>query len=441
MAELNNIPDTDDTKTRVTAKITDDTPGKNATPIDLQQSAPAADSSTMTRRTMKLAGLAGLAGTTTAAPAADAPVAQAPAADTTNDTRTRRTIKLTGLAAAPAVSSLNLKKPQSAAAPAEKVEAKPASMDTVTRRTQKLEALDTKDVIAMTEADISGNDTNTQKTIKVAAPVSTPAPQAAAPATPTPRQTVKVDGIAPIHTPAIDLNAKPSDTNTRKTVKLSIPEISAPQVDINAPAGDDDTRTRNNVKVTAKKEAPQFKAANVDDTVKLQRPAPKPVMPGSVAPATQAGTSAVGGIKLNKPAPKTAVKPGTPATSGAAPAPGAPAAPAAPAPKQPLTANTAALPTGKSPDLNNGMPSPIVPLKVKAKPGESMLANVTFAFFGVVAFLLLIFVTLIAVTDHFNVWVKEYNEERIVLPIVSDYIDTGIEDSAGSSKIQAADAE
>ena len=70
-----------------------------------------------------------------------------------------------------------------------------------------------------------------------------------------------------------------------------------------------------------------------------------------------------------------------------------------------------------------------------------MLLNVTFTFFGVLAFLLLIFVTLIAVTDHFNVWVKEHDEERIVLPIVSDYINTDIDASAGSSNTQAPDAD
>ena len=42
MAEPNNIPEAEDTKTRVTAKISVETPGKGAPQIDLS-SAPAAE--------------------------------------------------------------------------------------------------------------------------------------------------------------------------------------------------------------------------------------------------------------------------------------------------------------------------------------------------------------------------------------------------------------
>ena len=63
MADNSNIPEAEDTKTRVTAKITPGTPGKSAPKIDLENrsAAPADASSTMTRRTLKLQGLAGLA--------------------------------------------------------------------------------------------------------------------------------------------------------------------------------------------------------------------------------------------------------------------------------------------------------------------------------------------------------------------------------------------
>ena len=75
MADQNNLPEAEDTKTRVTAKVSADTPGKSAPPIDLNAQA-SEGSSTMTRRTLKLQGLAGMAG----APKAAAPAAAADAA-------------------------------------------------------------------------------------------------------------------------------------------------------------------------------------------------------------------------------------------------------------------------------------------------------------------------------------------------------------------------
>ena len=436
MAELNNIPEADDTKTRVTSKITPETPGKSADPIDLD--APKPDSSTMTRRTLKLQGLAGLAGAPKAeeksSPAAPAS-APAPAKESAkeDDTRTRRTLKLSSLANGPSVKAPSISKPASKpAAPAldkptgEKLSLKSvsAAAETVTRRTQRLEALDTQDVVAMTEADL---DASTVKMSKPAAPVNNPPPPV-----PKTRQTVKVEGIAPAHTPVIDLDAKVGDTNTRKTVKLTAPESAPADIDLDAPAGDD-TRTRKSIPTQAPE---KFKSDNVDDTVKLQRPAPKPAMPGSVAPATQGTKSAVGGVKLNKPAapkaaPKAPAAPAAPAApQTAAPEPAPAAAPQA-APKrekkEKLKVNTDALKDlGSAPMTQEAMPpvnemTPEYMMDADDTPRESLVGNILFIFFGVLAALLLIFVTAMAVIDHANVWGKSADEQKITLPLVSDY--------------------
>ena len=68
MAEQTNLPEAEDTKTRVTAKVNADTPGKSAPQIDLAAAKPeAAANNTMTRRTLKLQGLAGLSASKPAA--------------------------------------------------------------------------------------------------------------------------------------------------------------------------------------------------------------------------------------------------------------------------------------------------------------------------------------------------------------------------------------
>ena len=434
MAELNNIPEADDTKTRVTSKITPETPGKSAEPIDLD--APKPDSSTMTRRTLKLQGLAGLAG----APKAEEKPAHAPApapekeSAKEDDTRTRRTLKLSSLANGPSVKAPSIgKSANKPAAPAldkpsgEKLSLKSASSETVTRRTQRLEALDTQDVVAMTEADLNAS---TVKMSKPAAPVNNPLPPV-----PKTRQTVKVEGIAPAHTPVIDLDAKVGDTNTRKTVKLTAPEAAPADIDLDAVVGDD-TRTRKSIPAQAPE---KLKSDNVDDTVKLQRPAPKPAMPGSVAPAAQGAKSAVGGVRLNKPAtPKAAPK--APAASAAPAAPKAPqtAAPE-PAPaaapqaapkrekKEKLKVNTDALKDlGSAPMTQDAMPpvNAMMPEYMMGEddtPKESLVGNILFIFFGVLAMLLLIFVTAMAVIDHANIWTKDAGSQKITLPLVSDY--------------------
>ena len=43
MADVNNIPAAEDTKTKVTAKVSGDTPGKQAPAIDLNTAPPAAE--------------------------------------------------------------------------------------------------------------------------------------------------------------------------------------------------------------------------------------------------------------------------------------------------------------------------------------------------------------------------------------------------------------
>lgn len=419
MADNTNIPEAEDTKTRVTAKITPGTPGKSAPKIDLENrsSAPADASSTMTRRTLKLQGLAGLA----AAPKpAAAPQAAAPAAGE-DDTRTRRTVKLSSLAAGPAaVKPLSPAKP--VAAPAA---AAPGAEDTMTRRTQKLTALDTKEVAAMKAADL------TKPAAKLGAVAAQPAPAAGT----APRQTVKVDGIAPAHTPVIDLDAKVGDTNTRKTVKIEVPAATAPEIDLNATSADD-TRTKKATKIAPD----QFKSSNVDDTVKLQRPAPKPA---AAAPAAQPG-----GIKLNKPAapaPKLAIpKPAAPAPAPAAPAPAAPAAPAAaekpaeptgnlgknqepPKEKKGLKVNTDALKDlGSAPMVQGDAPASVVGgAPTGSTRRESTGLNVSFAFFGILAALVMIFIALVAVTDYLNIW-QRGDSSRIDLPIISEHVYSNI---------------
>jgi len=228
----------------------------------------------------------------------------------------------------------------------------------------------------------------------------------------------------------IDLDAKPGDTNTRKTVKLSVPEAAAPEIDLDAPAGDD-TRTRKSVKVEAADE--KFSAGNVDDTVKLQRPAPKPVMPGSVAPAAQAGSSAVGGIKLSKPtpakAPTAAPAKAPTAAPAAAPAAAPVAAPAEATAKGGLKVNTDAVKNlGKAPVTQNAPAAGenadsgvISPVEKTVK--ESMIMNVVFSFFGVLAIVFLLVVAAVAITDHINIWVKDSSEPKIELPLLPDMVE------------------
>ena len=424
MADNSNIPEAEDTKTRVTAKITPGTPGKSAPQIDLEtrNAAPADASSTMTRRTLKLQGLAGLAAAPK--PAASPQPAAAPASSGEDDTRTRRTVKLASLASGPAaVKPLSPVKP-AAPAPAPAPAAAPAdASSTMTRRTQKLTALDTKEVAAMTAADLA------KPAAKLGAAAAQPAPAAA-----TPRQTVKVDGIAPAHTPVIDLDAKVGDTNTRKTVKIEVPAATAPEIDLNA-TSPDDTRTKKATKIAPE----QFKNNNVDDTVKLQRPAPKPAMPGSVAPAAQPG-----GIKLNKPAapaPKMAIPKPEPAP---APAPAAPVAPAAeekpaeptgnlgkdqtpPKEKKGLKVNTDALKDlGSAPMVQGDAPASVVGgAPVRSTRTELTGVNISFAIFGVLAALFMIFIALVAVTDYFNIW-HPSESGRIDLPIISDHVYSNI---------------
>ena len=84
------------------------------------------------------------------------------------------------------------------------------------------------------------------------------------------------------------------------------------------------------------------------------------------------------------------------------------------------------------------------------KKSESLGLNITFAVFGCLAFILLIGVTVVAVTDYINTWSKKPADERIVLPIISDYINeqetvvSAPEAEASASpaaKAPAADAE
>ena len=466
-----DLGSTEDTKTKVTAKISGDTPGKKAPAIDLQTPAPeanapaeapkAAPANTMTGRTMKLQGLAGLANpqpavapAPSAAPAAPEP---APAAD---DTRTRRTVKLASLASAPAIKPLDLttsnpakKAPTVVAAPDQA-----NSASTVTRRTQKLEALDTQEVAAIEEAV----DTATKKATKIDAVAAAPAPQTLNKAAGAVRHTIKVEGSAPGNIPSAAATANPQTVqiqapapaaaivdpaakdNGPKTIQVAgVAPATVSAVELNAVKKDDpktiqisapaavpaeDTTTRKAAVVTAPAEAPaaeKFKAANVDDTVKLQRPAPRPAMPGSVAPAAQAGAPAVGGIKLNKPkpVPKPEPKP-EPKVEEEKPAEEKPAENAAEKPAEPtgnlgkdqtppkkkkgLKVNTDAIKDlGSSPaaaTAGGAAPTIIGGALPPKAPQESTGINVTFAVFAIFALILLVFVALVATGDYFKIW-------------------------------------
>ena len=458
MADNSNIPEVDDTKTRVTSKVSPDTPGKSAPTIALspeenpaaQAAAPAAE--TMTRRTLKLQSLASLGNAPAAqaaAPAA-APVqtpAAAAAKSADGDTRTRRTVKLTSLAVAPAVKPLNTAKPATSSAGPQTVVVAPAdknaASNTVTRRTQKLEALDTQDVVALDEKSLSQQ---AAPAAKISAVGAQPSPQEVN----KPRQTVKVGGIAPAHTPVIDLSAKPGDTNTRKTMILEPPKAAAPTIDIDAA----NTKTQKAAKVTAVPAAAptididaaavaqeKLKAGNVDDTVKLQRPAPKPAMPGSVAPVTQGSTPSAGGIKLNKPKPAAPKPTAAPVAAPAAAAAEASAASAGsatqaeptgnlgknqtpPKEKKGLKVNTDALKDLGSAPMVQGE-APAAPNEDKPRRsssnGEPTGLNVAFAVVGSLAALILIFIALVATTDYFNIW-HPSDSGRVDVPVISEYV-------------------
>lgn len=441
MSDQNNLPEAEDTKTRVTAKINPGTPGKNVPKIDLN-TAPAVDAksptNTMTGRTMKLQGLAGLAANR---PSVDvAPVVAAPAAAGGDDTRTRRTVKLATLAGGPAKTvdlgaSIAAKPVPPASVPATAAPAAPApvspsvSANTVTRRTQKLEALDTKDVVAMTEAAPSADDTKTRKATKISAVAAQPSPQAinlggAA------RRTVQVAAVpTPAAAPVVAAPAAPAavaGNDASATVKLASPG--------------ENTKTQVAQKV-APAESGQFKAGNVDDTVRLQRPAPKPVMPGSVAPAAQSGAAAVGGIKLNmpKPAAKPAPKPAAKPAAAAEPAEtesaeGKEAAPAGnlgkdltpPKKKGGLKVNSDAIKDlGSSPAALGSGPQTVLGDAPVKQVKESLGINITFAIFGVLALLMMVFIALIATVDYLNIW-QNKSSERIDLPIISEHVYSNI---------------
>lgn len=459
MADQNNLPEAEDTKTRVTAKISPATPGKKVPQIDLN-TAPAADAkspvNTMTGRTMKLQGLAGMAPSRPAVDAAPAATAASAAPATPaapaggEDTRTRRTVKLSSLASEAVTRTVNLDAPPPVPAAPKPDPAPATAANTVTRRTQKLEALDTQDVVAMTEAAPAvADDTKTRKAAKISAVAAQPSPQAINLGSQS-RHTVKVNAIAvpgssPLAgTPAAPAVPKPAPAPVPEPVPepRKIDEVPAT---IQVAAPEDDTKTRAAKKVEPVEAPAQFKAGNVDDTVKLQRPAPKPAMPGSVAPAAQGGAPAVGGIKLNKPkpaAPKPVAKPApapepekveenkTEEPKAAEPTGNLGKDQTPPKKKKGLKVNTDAIKDlGSSPAaaaagapqtvLGNGA-MPVKQVK------ESVLVNVSFAIFGVFALVVLVFVALVATVDYLNIW-KNKSSERIDLPIITDHVYGNIE--------------
>ena len=354
-----------------------------------------------------------------------------------------------------------------------------AAANTVTRRTQKLEALDTQDVVAMTAvAPAAAPDTQTRKAAKISAMAAQPAPQAIKSNSPA-RHTVKVEGIGAGNVPAaaapvpatVQLAGVAPATQSPVNPVDEVPEtIQVPGVapatkspvvpvvdngpgtiQVAAPAAAvpaADTKTRAATKVAPAVAPEKLKAGNVDDTVKLQRPAPRPVMPGSVAPATQGGTSAVGGIKLNKPkpvpkpAPKPAEKPvAEPAEKAeekeaevpktAEPTGNLGKDQTPPKKRKGLKVNTDAIKDlGSSPAAAAPAGVGVVPQNNVAGVGgampvkqikESLAVNISFAFFGVLALVLLVFVALVAVFDYLNMW-QNKSTERIDLPIISEHV-------------------
>jgi hypothetical protein len=325
--------------------------------------------------------------------------------------------------------------PASAPAPAPAVAV--AGTNTTSRRTQKLEALDTQDVVAMTAAAPSAaDDTKTRKATKISAVAAQPSPQTID-IDGQVRQTVKVGGIAPGNAPVAAAPATVQIPGVAPATQSPVrPVDDVPKtIQVAAPSDADDTKTR-----AAKKVDPaQFKAGNVDDTVKLQRPAPKPVMPGSVAPAAQGNAPAAGGIKLNKPKP---VVPQPTAKPAPAPAPepvvevkaeeAKPAEPTGnlgkdqtpPKKKKGLKVNTDAIKDlGSSPAAAAaGAPQTVLGGAMPVKQvKESVGLNVTFAIFGVMALLVLVFVALVAAFDYMNIW-QNKSTERIDLPIISEHV-------------------
>ena len=157
-----------------------------------------------------------------------------------------------------------------------------------------------------------------------------------------------------------------------------------------------------------------------------------------MAPATQPGS-----IKLNKPAP-TAPKLSMPKPAEPAPAP-APTAPAAPVPptaaekpaeptgnlgkdqtppkeKKGLKVNTDALKDlGSAPVVQGDTPASVVGGALLGSRPEPTGLNVSFAIFGVIAALFMIFIALVAVTDYFNIW-HPSESGRVDLPIISDHV-------------------
>ena len=55
------------------------------------------------------------------------------------------------------------------------------------------------------------------------------------------------------------------------------------------------------------------------------------------------------------------------------------------------------------------------------KVKESLGINITFAIFGVLALVLLVFVALVAAFDYLNMW-QNKSTERIDLPIISEHV-------------------
>jgi len=380
--EKSNVPgNADETRTRKTVKMSgldiaggapkinvnelSQPPAPAPAPAQAPASAPAAakPASTVTRRTLKLQNLAKL-GAPAPAPA-PAPV-PAPAAAAAPDTRTRRTVKLSSLAAP----KLDLAKPSATVKPA------PAPAPNAPKQTVELPPQDMP------------TNTRTRRTQKLEA--------------------LDTQDVAEALT-AGDLKAPEEvPTQTRRTQKLNAETPGAPAIDLSQ-AGSEPLR-----------------AKNVDDTVKLQRPAPKPTMPGSVTPAAQAAPAApaAGGIKLTmpKPPPKPAV----------APAPTAPAPTAQPQPtgnlgkdqtppkaKAGLKVNTNALSDlGSAPMLKGEHPAQAA---ARAKRSDSPVVFGVWAFFLSVAALFLIFITLVTVTDYFSIW-RSGKSNQMEIPIVSDHV-------------------
>ncbi len=228
---------------------------------------------TRTRRTVKLGSIRPVS------PAEDFPEIAKPSAtpltgSSPDDTRTRRTVRLSALQGAG-------QRPMPASGPV--TEAPPSLNPVPPVPSVSTDSGVIADPLGARSTDTGGigvmDDTKTRKTMVIK-------PLKPNDAQPLPPEALPPAGsVDPLKTRPDVPNAM-ADTRTRKTLKLSAIQPNAPRV------------------TPGELEAP-LRASEVDDTVKLQRPAAHKMMPGGIGAPTMPGV----GVTLPKAAPARAVDP------------------------------------------------------------------------------------------------------------------------------------